>query len=166
MAGGMGVLGRINKCTRARRCLLVKFDKTGTLESLGGDGCCPGQTGHHILPDAMTRDGNCPGYTKEGAPTLCVEGTNNAMGTHGQIHDVLVRQMNQYKGSIFGGPTMSYETARNKGVASVMTTFPESNCDRKCLKAQLDAYYKAKCTKQLPATAGKKSPANSGGNGK
>jgi len=166
MSGGMGVLGRLNACTRARRCLLVPYKKTGTMRSLNGEGCCPGQSGHHILPDEMTKDGNCPGdggYKPGDAPTVCVEGTNNAMGTHGQIHDVLVGQMKNYRNGFFGSDTMDYETARNKGIVSVMKTFPESNCNRKCLAAQLDAYYKKKCTKQLPAVAGKKEKSESGG---
>lgn len=164
MSGGMGVLGRINPCTRARRCLLVPYKQTGTVRSLKGDGCCPGQSGHHVLPDEMTRDGNCPGdggYKPGDAPTICVEGTNNAMGTHGEIHDVMVGIMTKYRKGIFGSDTMNYETARNKGVTSVMATFPESKCSRKCLMAQLDAYYKNKCTKQLPAVAGKKLPVTS-----
>ena len=158
MASGMGVLARINPCTRARRCKLVPYGKTGTAESLGGHGCCSGQTGHHILPDEMTKDGNCPGYDKDQAPTICVEGTNNSNGTHGQIHDVLVLQMQKFRaGGFFGSrTTMDYDTARNKGVTSVMATFPESRCSKRCLAAQLDAYYKNKCTKDLPALAGKK----------
>lgn len=166
MATGMGVLARLNPCTRARRCLLVKYDDTNFPETLGGHGCCPGQSGHHILPDAMTKGGVCPGYAKGGAPTLCVEGANNGNGTHGQIHDVLALQMDIYKKNPLGGKTMDYDTARAKGVHSVMMTFPESKCNEKCLEEQLDAYYKTKCTNQLPAEAGKKFKENAGGNGK
>lgn len=78
------------------------------------------------------------------------------MGTHGQIHDVMVGIMTKHRSGIFGSDSMSYEAARKKGVTSIMATFPESKCKPACLIAQLDAYYKKKCTKQLPAVAGKK----------
>lgn len=67
MAEGMGILSRLNPCTRARRCLLVKFGKTGTAPSMGGEGCCPGQTGHHVIADEAAK-GGCSGYSKSGSP--------------------------------------------------------------------------------------------------
>lgn len=46
-------------CTRARKCFLVPFNKTESeAASWNGDACCPGQTGHHLMPDAMFRDPN------------------------------------------------------------------------------------------------------------
>ncbi|WAC75733.1 hypothetical protein OU995_14020 [Roseateles sp. SL47] len=154
MADGMGVLSRLNACTRARRCLLVPYGKTDTKDSLGGKGCCPGQTGHHVLPDEMTKDDNCPGYTKDGAPTICAEGANNSNGTHGSIHRHLEVNINRHRTSLFGGPTLSYGKARDMGIKSIHQTFPESKCDAACLRAQLDAYYKDKCKSTLPAVAG------------
>lgn len=44
-------------CLRARRCTLVPYSKSGSgPANWAGKGCCPGQTGHHLLPDAMFRD--------------------------------------------------------------------------------------------------------------
>ncbi len=155
MANGMGVLSRLNPCTRARRCQLVPYNKTGTAESLGGKGCCPGQTGHHILPDEMTKDGQCEGYTKGSAPTICVEGATNTNGTHGMAHGALDKRVRDHLDDrLFGGSTLSYGKARDIGIRSVQQTFPESKCDEKCLRAQLDAYYKDKCKKPLPAVSG------------
>lgn len=161
-AEAMGVFSRLNPCTRARRCILVPYNKTGTLGSLGGHGCCPGQTGHHVLPHEMTKDGACPGgtpgYTKGSAPTVCVEGVNNSHGTHGTIHKNLAKLMKDSTGPNILGfgrkDTLSYDEAANLGVESIRDTFPESRCRAKCLKAQLDAYYKNKCTKPLKPKAG------------
>lgn len=148
MSSGMEAMARLNACTRARRCLLVAYSDTGTVASFSGKGCCPGQTGHHLLPDEMTKNNNCPGYNKRTAPVLCVEGVNNSHGSHGKIHRKLAALLKNR------GKTISYDKARDIAVESVQATFPESGCDTKCLKAQLDAYYKNKCTKPLPPLAG------------
>jgi hypothetical protein len=155
MATGMGILSRLNPCTRARRCLLVPYRNTSTAKSLNGGGCCPGQTGHHVIPEEAAK--SCSGYNHGGAPTICVEGVNNTNGTHGKAHDNLSKGVKKYKeGSWFGGTrdTISYEDMRDLGIDSVKDTFPESSCDKKCLKAQLDAYYNDKCKNDMPAAAG------------
>jgi hypothetical protein len=153
VADAMGVFARLNACTRARRCILVPYNNTGTVSSLAGNGCCPGQTGHHVLPHEMTKGGECPGYTKGSAPTVCVEGVNNTHGTHGMIHRSLKKMMDDYRNGWFGeNTTLSYGKARDLGVKSIQRTFPESKCSEACLRAQLDAYYK--CNKPLPAVAG------------
>lgn len=153
MGDGMGVLSRFNPCTRARRCKLVPYNKTGTAQSIGGDGCCPGQTGHHVIPEEAAGSA-CSGYSHGGAPTICVEGTNNSNGSHGAIHSNLERRLAKHRDSFFGGDTISYGKMRDKGIDSVQSTFPESKCDEKCLRAQLDAYYKDKCTAPMPAASG------------
>jgi hypothetical protein len=91
MGEAMGTLSRLNSCTRARRCLMVPFGKTGTETSLGGDGCCPGQSGHHVIPKEAV--GSCDNYNHAGAPTICVEGTNNGNGTHGKVHGDLLKEI-------------------------------------------------------------------------
>ncbi len=159
MADGMGVLSRLDPCTRARRCMLVPYDKTQTATSLGGSGCCPGQTGHHVLPDEMTKNGNCPGYEHGEAPTVCVEGANGSNGSHGRIHRNMSERIRRHTRGLFGNPdAISYTKARDLGIRSMEDTFPESKCDSKCLRAQLDAYYKKKCTKPLPPLAGVAKP--------
>ncbi|HEX5746721.1 MAG TPA: PAAR-like domain-containing protein [Archangium sp.] len=158
MADAMDLFSRLNACTRARRCILVPYKNTSSLKAMRGTGCCPGQTGHHVLPDEMTKGGHCPGYKPGDAPTVCVEGINNFHGSHGRIHDKLVKAVADYKASgiFFENTEMSYGRARDMGVASIMHTFPESKCDPDCLKAQLDSYYKNKCMGTVPAVAGRK----------
>ncbi|WP_263146698.1 HNH/endonuclease VII fold toxin-2 domain-containing protein [Pseudomonas sp. RIT-PI-AD] len=157
MATGMGILSRLNECTRARRCLLVKYSETSSKASMAGHGCCPGQTGHHVIPDEMAKNG-CSGYSTSGAPTICVEGATNGNGSHKKIHDTLEGKIDKHrKGGLFGlgaSDKVDYEDARDYGVDSVRETFPESRCDPDCLKAQLDAYYKSKCLKPMPAVSG------------
>ena len=56
MAETQAAYAYANRCLRARKCMLVPFSKTDAPNSWEGKGCCPGQTGHHLLPDTMFRD--------------------------------------------------------------------------------------------------------------
>ncbi|MEH6461971.1 HNH/endonuclease VII fold toxin-2 domain-containing protein [Chitinimonas sp. JJ19] len=161
VADMMGNLARANPCTRARRCSLVPFKDQNQLD---GRGCCPGQTGHHVMPGEMvgwSESTNkytvdpppCPGYDHAKAPTICVEGANNTHGTHGAVHGVLKKSTEMYKGKK-GTNAISYTSAREMAISSVQTTFPESGCDRKCLRAQLDDFYKNICKGNVLAESG------------
>lgn len=46
----------VQPCISARKCQLQPYSDTTKTNPLDQDGCCPGQTGHHLLPDAMFRD--------------------------------------------------------------------------------------------------------------
>lgn len=144
----MEAVARTNDCITARRCQLVPYSQTGKTRAMGGKGCCPGQTGHHLLPEAMFAD--CPGYgAKEhaAAPTMCVEGATNALGSHGKAHRSLLQVLDENHRNIPFGQKMSKADAIDAGVESVRKTFPESRCSEECLKAQLESYYKKiKCT--------------------
>ncbi|HAU5664993.1 TPA: DUF4150 domain-containing protein [Citrobacter freundii] len=155
MTDMMSLLSRLNSCTRAKKCIFVPYNQA---EDLDGHGCCPGQTGHHVLPGAMFYDNtNCPNYKNDSsqahknAPTICVEGaTNNAeWGSHGQIHSKMNEKIKNYKKPSFfklgDRNKIDYEDARDMAIKSVMETFPESLCKPKCLKEQLDQYYSNIC---------------------
>ena len=180
VADMMSLLSRLDGCLRARRCQLVPMGEThyGPKSNCRdyeppeeiipkgpstGKGCCPGQTGHHVLPGSMFK--NCPAYLTamgtegcphQNAPTICVEGVNNSHGSHGMMHGQLEKQMKDYPSG-----TISMKDAIKEGVESVKHVFPESACSEKCLKAQLEAFYKKfeKCS-PLVASDGK------GGGGK
>jgi hypothetical protein len=110
---------------------------------MAGKGCCPGQTGHHLLPEAMFA--HCPNYTSathKRAPTMCVEGANNSLGSHGKAHRSLARVLDSKHKTIPFGETMPKADAIDAGVESVRETFPESRCSKECLKAQLENFYK------------------------
>ena len=159
----MGVLARVNDCTRAKRCLLIEFDDTSSFkDTFKGKGCCPGQTGHHLIPQAMAKSG-CPGYNHDKAPVVCVEGNNQYQGTHGQIHSALTEMTDNFKKR--GGTSLSYEQAREMGVKSLTDTFPESKCDPKCLRKQLDQHYKQQCTGQMTPNSGAAGGGSGGGSG-
>ncbi len=116
MAYAAASKARKSPCLNARKCSLIPFNKTSAEDQAkNADGCCPGQTGHHVMPDAMfrklrptsadqrdyeTRNGSrtlsgrdkkptqdCwDNYTEGGAPTICLEGTSNHGGSHGKMH--------------------------------------------------------------------------------
>ena len=95
-ANAMSLMAQLDPCVRARKCMLVPYENTtGTPKAVAqanhGNGCCPGQTGHHILPNAMVEPANCPGYDYDKAPTICLEGTKNleGHGSHGMAHTKL-----------------------------------------------------------------------------
>lgn len=155
MADTMDVLAQINTCTRYRKCMLVPYRNKfggGQVESANNGGCCPGQTGHHIIPDALTKNGACPGYKKGDAPTVCVEGTGHDHGSHKRIHDSMDLALS--KMADHTTKKISTDGAINAAVASHMAAFPLSKCNPLCIKAQLEAYYKdpSRCPNaQLPA---------------
>lgn len=140
----MTAAAKLNPCIRARRCALVPYKETKNPNAgRDGNGCCPGQTGHHVLPSAMF-DG-CADYDPNAAPTVCVEGVNNKHGSHGAMHETLGNELKklQYinQSPIPKGAQVTKQDAISAGVTSVQKTFPESGCDKKCLAAQLNAFY-------------------------
>jgi len=151
VADFMTAASRLNPCVRARRCSLVPKAKANRL---GGEGCCPGQTGHHLIPDAAVKGAGCPGYDYADAPTVCAEGTGNGHGgSHQMLHSQLEKKMSAFIED-GGGNSMPYEKYRDYAITTFYETFPESGCDRKCLKAQLDQHYKCD-GKKLKAVSGK-----------
>ncbi len=113
----------------------------------------PGQTGHPPIPDSAVKDSGCTGYNYKEAPTVCAEGTGNSHGgSHQMLHDKLEKRMRDHVENNRSS-SMSYESYRNHAIMIFYETFPESRCDRKCLRAQFDAHYK--CPKDLKAVSGK-----------
>jgi len=133
-----------NECQKKLRCVFVPYKRSGSTPS-----CCPNQTPHHVIEassflEAGTRDSGgttIPGwgnYKDADAPCVCVEGENQAMATHGQMHlrqGVCSENMKDANGN------WSRQQATDVGVKAVTKTFPDSECDEECLKAQLDAYH-------------------------
>lgn len=151
-ADAQRIMARLNACVMARRCQLVPYGNTDSLKAAKtGKGCCPGQTGHHLLPNEMFKD--CPEYTKqvhEAAPTVCVEGVNNSHGSHGKIHREMDELMNDHKRDV--GDDITTNQAINEAVKAHKRTFP--GCNEDCLKQQLHVYYDGMCNGQIKARAG------------
>jgi hypothetical protein len=74
------------------------------------------------------------GYDYKKAPCVCVEGYNQSFGTHGIMHTF-------QSTAAPSTPTQSYSSARDSGASAMKKTFPESNCNEECIKAQIDAYH-------------------------
>lgn len=164
----MYAAAEINNCISARRCLLVPFKETNQgVGKNNGKGCCPGQSGHHILPSSMFK--NCPKYDQHDAPTICVEGTKNWAGSHKRIHDKLKKRLEDIPGEF--GKDITMDQAVNAGTKSVEDAFPnlpppsKRGCKPECIKEQLKAYYdKLGCTpKKTSGAAGGDSQQQSGG---
>jgi hypothetical protein len=167
-ANAMSLMAQIDPCIRARKCMLVPYrNTTGVSEEFGetqkpqplkarsqarhGNGCCPGQTGHHIIPHAMVKDAGCTSYDYQGAPTICMEGVNNAAkhGSHGKAHanaqKAVIARLKEGMSK-----TISYEEAKDIGIRSIAQA-GAAHCSRICLEAQLDAHYQT--CKDHPFTA-------------
>lgn len=141
-----------NPCIQARRCVLVPYEETeqkskvssGKVQANSGKGCCPGQTGHHVLPGAMFEDKNANDcskkYDHKKGLVICAEGTSNRVGSHGVAHTALDKSIERYMKT--GAKTISYEEASARGIGAVRSINPA--CSKDCLKAQLDSYYKDK----------------------
>lgn len=157
----MTAAAKLNPCIRARRCAMVPYKETkNPLAGRDGKGCCPGQTGHHALPEAMF-DG-CPGYDHDAAPTICVEGVNNSHGSHGTAHERLKDELKRL--GFPDGKPITKEDAINAGARSVVEAFPESGCDIRCIQSQLHAFYdKLNCPAK---SASGTSSGSKGGGGK
>jgi len=158
LADAMTLKAKFDPCIRMRKCKLVPYNKTGAKDAAkSGQGCCPGQTGHHVIPDSMVKGNPC--YKGKGkAPVICLEGANNSHGSHGQAHAALKTSMSNYRKKS-GKSTIDYEAARDQALDAITKPFgaSASHCSRKCLREQLDAYYKDCKGKQVTATSGSES---------
>jgi hypothetical protein len=138
----------LDACTRARKCMLVPYNDTkkATQGKMNNKkGCCPGQTGHHLIPNAyMDGKSICDKYTEGSAPTVCSEGTNWKHGSHGKIHSETELAI---KDEVSGGE-VEYEDARDAAITAHKKTFPLSMCSEACLKKQMDNYYHDRCKNQ------------------
>lgn len=146
------IMARLNACVAARRCQLVPYGNTDSLKAAKtGKGCCPGQTGHHLLPNEMFQD--CPAYTEqvhEAAPTVCVEGVNNSHGSHGKVHRAMDDLIDKHKEK--HNDLIDHKRAIEIAVESHKKTFPGCNAD--CLSQQLHAYYDQLCEGMIKPRSG------------
>jgi hypothetical protein len=163
VSAAMAAAAEADDCLRARKCFLVPYDPpstnnpqgpasmnqsgrgtsglfdTGPLDLSDSRGCCPGQTGHHLIPRAMVD--HCPGYNNarhNQAPTVCAEGANHSMGSHGQLHSAMDALTLRRHG---GGEPMSMDDAMDNAVASMEDSGVGDNCREDCIRAQLERFY-------------------------
>jgi hypothetical protein len=152
VADSQYLIAELNACVRARRCQLVPYNETtpALKAAKNGKGCCPGQTGHHLLPNEMFKD--CPAYTQQMhdmAPTVCAEGVNNTHGSHGNIHTSIDKLMQKRQ---LKSDSITTKDAIDDAVKSHEMTFP--GCNAKCLEEQLNAFYKDLCEGKMKPRGG------------
>ncbi|MEO3711544.1 HNH/endonuclease VII fold toxin-2 domain-containing protein [Roseateles flavus] len=180
MADIQSAYAAADPCLRARKCMLVPFDKK-TAAKWAGKGCCPGQTGHHLLPDAMFRDEakgaeakkawaadpknlDDKGKLKNSMPRdklpkrACWDGYSE-----GGSPTMCVEGNNQHEGShgvLHGLTKVELRKSGHAGTASMPYTKARDlvldevsrvyGCDKECLQAQLDSYYCGKAASNGP----------------
>jgi hypothetical protein len=141
-------MATMNDCTRARKCNLVPYKKKGgnkDVEPATDGGCCPGQTGHHLIYGAMAKN-SCANYDHGLAPTVCAEGGTQHHGSHSRVHDKMDAIVSKLaaNGKLKNGQ-MTMDQAIEAAAESHKQAFPLSGCSKKCIKAQLAGYYKNTC---------------------
>ncbi|WP_133512314.1 PAAR-like domain-containing protein [Candidatus Thiosymbion oneisti] len=144
LANAQAALARAVPCLRARKCMLVPYEKSRQSKQRGDEdsGCCPGQTPHHLMPKSQFKDAaDCPGYNEDKAPCVCVEGTSHSKGgTHQKFHDFIEPEI---KRAADAQGEMTYRQAKTIALNSHEKVF--GHCSKACLAAQLDNHYKQVC---------------------
>lgn len=127
-------------CQRASKCKLVEYGGGGS------PNCCDGQTGHHMIEDHWVQGAanfasaqNNAG--KNAAPTVCLEGTRYTLD-HGNMHMLQGLAEESYlPGGSNAGQAWNYGAGKSATLTAHESTFPDSDCSRACLSAQLDSFY-------------------------
>ncbi|UHD16107.1 PAAR-like domain-containing protein [Thiocapsa bogorovii] len=127
-------------CSAARRCRLVPFNAK---PQDGINGCCPAQTGDHIVPKSSffktsVSDGEAmPGwedYRIDDAPCMCLEG-GSCTGSHGLRH-----AHHKASSGISAGTHRSFDKEVKHCAAGAKAVAPQ--CNQDCIEAQLKAGHK------------------------
>jgi hypothetical protein len=151
-----------DKCLRARRCRLVKYNA----QKDGVNGCCPTQTPDHLVPKSsffaksVAKGKKLKGWGKykpSAAPCMCAEGPSNNEGSHGLRHSA-----HGMVGTAHGatpGNTHSFKTAVKVAAKSASKVFKgKPKCSEACIKAQLEEGHKDMCEPKDPKPDVKHSP--------
>ena len=145
------------KCLSKRKCILEPFEQSNGIGSmLDNEGCCPGQTAHHLIPNSMYQQaggrGNqaenvagCSKYDTKKAPSVCVEGARQDLGSHEAIHDNTKKILRPILDN--DKKIMTYNDAKKAAVKAHLNTFPGAKCGKECIEKQLDNYRDKSCGK-------------------
>lgn len=123
-----------SECVKSSRCYLRPYQPNSEQ-----DGCCPGQTPHHIPPSATFKTGgkHQAGYSHSKALCVCLEGASQHLGSHGKNH-AAIEYLAEQKGIKHGAacPTGEY----NKLCAEAVEA--QTGCNKDCIEAQLNQQFK------------------------
>jgi hypothetical protein len=143
-------------CLKALKCILTPYKDPQKLETIAQkpkprlNGCCPGQTGHHLPPKSYFK--NCKNYYKEdkkktgkNALVVCAEGVDQRSGSHGRLHDAQdieaaskLEKGKKLENGQFAKDSLSFDNAIAAAIAAHQKTFPNNQCKEACLRAQLN----------------------------
>jgi hypothetical protein len=123
-------------CVKAARCYLRPYEP-GTKQ----DGCCPGQTPHHVPPKACFSgsSGYKGSYSPSSALCVCLEGASQHLGSHGKNH-AAIEYLADQKG-IKPGKSCDLKSYNELCAATVEA---QCGCDKGCIEAQLNQSLKDK----------------------
>jgi hypothetical protein len=138
-----------DKCQKAQVCMLVRYGGSGS------PNCCEGVTGDHLVEASSFATGRqggvpiagCEKYNLNRAPVCCAKG-----GAYSKDHGFMSalrgdaasrcpdnQTLHLSDGSkLEGQRATTYGEAKENGARSVRSVFTQ--CDEKCIRAQLDAY--------------------------
>jgi hypothetical protein len=119
-----------HRCLSARRCRLQPYEKT----TRGGGGCCPGQTGNHVIPSSYFGENSV--YVTKKAPCMCVTGTSWHTGNHQYAH---TGQSVLDGDTVSKSPPLTVRKAAKNAATVARGVFPESGCRKACIQAQIEA---------------------------
>jgi hypothetical protein len=118
-------------CVQKSRCYLRPYEPTANK-----DGCCPGQTGHHIPPQACFNSpsgGKMGSYSASSALVVCMEGMSQHFGSHGKNH-AAIEWLAEQKGIKPG----QWCDAKEYNAMCAQTVEAQCGCKKECIEAQLN----------------------------
>lgn len=127
-------------CMAARKCKLLPYDAE---PRDGYNGCCPAQTGDHIIPkssffqtsfDAGDHMPGWEGYKYKEAPCICLEG-GSCSGSHGLRH-----AYHKAFSSVPNGTERAFNDELKHCAESAVAVAP--GCNQACIEAQLKEGHK------------------------
>jgi len=121
-----------DECVKRARCYLRPYEPKNDQ-----DGCCPGQTGHHIPPKACFKNSSGRyrgGYSPSSALVVCMEGMNQHCGSHGKNHAAIEYIAETVYGKAVDKPCSAKEY--NSICATAVAA--QCGCDKECIEAQLN----------------------------
>ena len=133
------------------------FD-VGPMSLADSRGCCPGQTAHHLIQDSWLKEpgskrgaGNrCASgkYSENKAPTVCVEGMNQRVGSHGTIHQATEDRLQAHLDK--SGGKFSMANAIDVAAKAHQDMVGKNTCNQACIKDQIRDYFEGMDCDPIP----------------
>lgn len=127
------------KCKEAQKCLLVPKGKDKA------HCCSPHKTGHHMIEDHWVAGLKNKKYKYDDAPCVCANKRRTKGTVHRRLHDVQgTFEEAHMPGGTWATEPWDYAAGRHAAMTAHKEVFGDCGDDGKCIKAQLDSYYKKK----------------------